>query len=78
MDDRKLGRVEDYTGAFLGMAYLILVFGLVTVWGIWGYAVALLICAVLHIAIRRFGAYRARVEAEWEARVAAALDRARR
>ncbi len=77
MDDHRMGRVEDYTAAFLGMFYLLLVSGLVLVWGIWGYAVALVICAVLHWAILRLGARRAAAEAEWEARVARSLARAR-
>lgn len=78
MYERKHGRVEDYTGAFLGMVYLLLVFGLVTIWGMLGYAAALGISALIHVAIRRFGDWRARTEAEWDARVAAAIARARR
>lgn len=78
MRDREIGRVEDYTAAFLGMAYLLGVTGLTIVWGVWGYGVALLICATTHVAIRRFGLRRAAREAEWDARVEAALARARR
>ena len=43
--------------------------GLVVIWGIWSYAVALAICWALHAGIRRVGLHRARAEAEWEARV---------
>ena len=77
MRDDGIGRVEDYTSAFLGAFYLILVMGLVVIWGIWSYAVALAICWALHAGIRRVGLHRARAEAEWEARVAASIARAR-
>ncbi|GIT91062.1 hypothetical protein JANAI62_15170 [Jannaschia pagri] len=78
MRDDKFGQVEDYTEAFLWMAYLVLVSGLVMIWGLWGYPMALIVCACLHYGIKRLGLHRARVEADWDARVAAALDRARR
>ena len=77
MDGDRFGRVEDYTTAFLGTFYLILVMGLAVIWGVWGYLVALLLCAALHWLIDRFGARRAAAEAEWEARVAAAIRRGR-
>ncbi|UWQ17611.1 hypothetical protein [Jannaschia sp. M317] len=77
MGDRQHGEVEDYTNAFLWMFYLILVCALVMIWGIWGYALALSVCAALHWGIKRLHRHRARVEADWDARVAAALDRAR-
>lgn len=75
---RDRGEVEDYTNAFLGMAYLILVMVLVVVWGAWGYPLALAVCAALHHAIRRLGRRRHAAAADWDARVAAALERARR
>ncbi|SFI61453.1 hypothetical protein [Jannaschia pohangensis] len=75
MNEGPFSRVEDYTNAFLGAFYLSLVTGLVVVWGIWGYAVALLICAALHGAIHHFGRKRAEAAAAWEARVAAAIAR---
>lgn len=71
-------RVEDYTDAFLCVAYLLLVMVLVVIWGAWGYPVSLLTCAGMHWAIRRLSLRRARVDADWDARVAAALDRAYR
>ena len=77
MNDRRIGRVEDCTTAFLGMTYLLVVLSLTLVWGAWGYGVALGACLVLHLAIRRLGRVRAAREAEWDARVEAALSRAR-
>ena len=74
-DDGDFGRVEDYTNAFLGIFYLILVMTLVIVWGAWGYPVALAICAGLHWAIRRLGERSAAREAAWDARVRAVLAR---
>ncbi len=74
---RERGEVQDYTNAFLGMTYPILVMSLVTVWGVWGYAPALAICATVHLLITRFGLRRAEAEADWDARVEAALSRAR-
>lgn len=74
---RRDGEVEDYTNAFLGMAYLILVMSLVIVWGVWGYPVALALCAALHWGVRRLGMRRAAAEADWDARVEAALARRR-
>lgn len=76
-DDGRLDRVEDYTNAFLGMFYLILVMVLVLIWGAWGYPMALVICAALHWGIHRFGAYRAAREAAWDARVEAVLAKRR-
>lgn len=76
-DDNSFDRVEDYTNAFLGMFYLVLVMTLVIVWGVWGYVMALAICGVLHWAIRQLGARRAAREADWDARVEAALARRR-
>lgn len=78
MDDDKYQRVQDYTDAFLWMCYLLLVMTLVMIWGVWGYVAALALCAGIHYAIGRFASYRARTEAEWEARVQAAVARARR
>ena len=69
------GEVEDYTNAFLGMAYIVLVPLLVVVWGLWGYLPALAICAALHLGIRRLGRRRAEAAADWERRVAEALER---
>ena len=40
--------VPNYTNAFLAMCYVILVPALVVVWGVWGYAAALGLCAALH------------------------------
>ncbi|WP_299646061.1 hypothetical protein [uncultured Jannaschia sp.] len=77
MDDDRHGRVEDYTNAFLATFYLILVMALVLIWGVWGYLVALGLCAALHWAIRTLGLRRARAEAERDARVAAILARRR-
>ena len=77
MDDDRYGRVEDYTLAFLATFYLILVMALVLIWGVWGYPAALALCAGLHWAIRRLGLRRARAQADWDARVAAILDRHR-
>ncbi|MEM7488244.1 MAG: hypothetical protein AAF390_03870 [Pseudomonadota bacterium] len=71
------GQVEDYTSAFLWMFYLVLVVGLVIVWGVWGYVLALAICLGLHVGIARLAVIRARRDAEWEARVAAAVARGR-
>ena len=48
--------VPDYTNAFLAMSYLIAVMGLVVIWGVWGYAVALGLCWVGHIALVRIAA----------------------
>ncbi|MGB3554603.1 MAG: hypothetical protein WBA25_08190 [Jannaschia sp.] len=78
MDDDRFGRVEDYTDAFLCIAWLLLVSTLVTIWGVWGYPAALALGAALHWVIRVLGIRRARAEAEWDARVEAALERARR
>ena len=77
MRDHKFGQVENYTDAFLATAYLLLVMTLVMIWGLWGYVAALFVCAVLHAAIRHFGLRRAQAEADWDARVAAAIARAR-
>lgn len=77
MRGRETGRVEDYTNAFLGMFYLLLVVSLTIVWGALGYGVALALCAVIHVAIRRLGLRRAARDREWDARVEAALERAR-
>jgi hypothetical protein len=77
MEDDRFGRVEDYTTAFLWMFYLLLVSGLVIVWGVWGYVLALAICAGLHVGIARLAIRRAAREREWEARVAAAIARGR-
>ncbi|SDY64800.1 hypothetical protein SAMN05444004_102233 [Jannaschia faecimaris] len=76
-EDSQFERVQDYTNAFLGMFYLILVMTLVIIWGVWGYPVSLAICAVMHWGIRRWGQFRAAREAAWEARVQAALARRR-
>ena len=78
MDDDRGGRVEDYTTAFLCTAYPVLVCTLVVIWGVLGFALALLTCWALDRGLGRWGAARARAEADWDARVAAALDRARR
>ncbi|MEM7641961.1 MAG: hypothetical protein AAF366_05485 [Pseudomonadota bacterium] len=78
MKDHRFGRVEDYTSAFLWMFYLVLVVGLVIVWGVWGYMLALAICVGLHLGIARLAVIRAQREADWEARVAAAIARGRR
>jgi uncharacterized membrane protein (DUF106 family) len=72
-NDGQIDRVEDYTNAFLGMAYLMLITVLVFVWGVWGYPVALATCAGLHLAIRRWGLWRAAQLAAWDARVDAVL-----
>lgn len=54
MRDDHPGRVEDYTIPFLVMAYLVLVMVLVGVWGIWGYAIALMLSAALHAGLARW------------------------
>lgn len=77
MSGGRPGRAEDYTGAFLGMAWLLCVFVLTLAWGLWGYAVALALGAVTHAAIRRLGQRRAAREADWDARVDAAMARGR-
>ena len=77
MRERGVGRAEDYTQAFLGMAYLLAVTGLTIAWGVWGYGAALLLCGAAHLGLRRLGTRRAAREAEWEARVAAAITRGR-
>ncbi|MBM2577360.1 hypothetical protein JQC91_13710 [Jannaschia sp. Os4] len=56
------GIAEDYTAAFLCMAYLLLFMSLITIWGLWGYPVALLICTGLHAALTRWQAVRARAD----------------
>jgi flagellar biogenesis protein FliO len=76
-DNQPFDRVEDYTNAFLGMSYLLLVMTLVLIWGAWGYLFALALCGALHYAIRRLGERRAAREAEWNARVEAVLARRR-
>lgn len=78
MDNERIGQVEDYTNAFLGALYLVLVAGLVLIWGVWGYVVALALCVAIHRVIEIVGTRRARAEAEWDARVAACIARARR
>lgn len=67
--------VEDYTNAFLGVFYLLLVMTLVVIWGAWGYVVSLALCAGLHWTIRHFSLRRAAREAAWDARVEAVLAR---
>lgn len=73
-----IGEVENYTDAFLCVAYLLLVMTLVMIWGVWGYVFSLAVCATLHWGIKHLGLRRARAEAAWDARVNAALDRAYR
>lgn len=51
MNRRPMDRVENYTVPFLWMFYLVLMIALVAVWGVWGYAFALLICAAIHYGI---------------------------
>ena len=75
--DDGVGQVEDYTGAFLGMAYLVGMTGLMLVWGAWSYVAALATCGACHVAIQRLGQRRRARETNWEARVEAALARAR-
>lgn len=77
MNGRGTGHVEDYTTAFLGVLYLLVVMTLTLVWGVWGYGIALAVCAIGHVCIRRLGLRRAARDAEWDARVEAALARAR-
>lgn len=77
MDGDRFARAEDYTNAFLGMLYLVLVMGLVVIWGAWGYVAALALCAAVHKGIDWFGARRAAAEADWEERVATAIRRGR-
>ena len=77
MRDDRPDRVEDYTDAFLWTSYMILVVALVLIWGTLGYLIALATCAGLHWAITRWSLARARAEADWDARVAAAVARAR-
>ncbi|WP_179380157.1 hypothetical protein [Jannaschia marina] len=76
-DDDHFDRVQDYTNAFLGMVYLLLVFVLVLIWGVWGYPMALALCAALHWAIHRWGLRRRAREAAWDARVEAILQKRR-
>ncbi|MGC1260171.1 MAG: hypothetical protein WA873_05850 [Jannaschia helgolandensis] len=76
-NDGQIDRVEDYTNAFLGMAYLMLVMILVFVWGVWGYPVALATCVGLHWAIRGWGLRRAARNAAWDARIDAVLAKRR-
>ena len=78
MDDHRIGRAEDYTAAFLWTAYPLLVVALALVWGVAGFTLALCTSWGLDRGLARWGKARARAEAEWEARVAAALARARR
>ncbi|MEM9798463.1 MAG: hypothetical protein AAF919_18375 [Pseudomonadota bacterium] len=75
MRDHHPGQVEDYTNAFLGMFYLILVMALVVIWGMWGYPVALMICACIHWGIHRLGLRLERHEARIEARIAESRKR---
>jgi hypothetical protein len=77
MRDDGPGQVEDYTEAFLWSAYLVLIVLLVIVWGAMGYLVALACCAGLHWGVTRWSVARARAEADWNARVEAAIARAR-
>lgn len=77
MGDRKFGQVEDYTNAFLGVFYMLLVMSLVMIWGLWGYLAALCVCGAMHYGIKHFTNYRDRVEADWDARVKAAVARGR-
>ncbi|MGB3408738.1 MAG: hypothetical protein WBA67_14735 [Jannaschia sp.] len=78
MNERKIGEVENYTDAFLATIYLLLVMSLVMIWGVWGYVAALTACGGLHWLIRHFGLRRERAEADWDARVSAAIERARK
>lgn len=56
MSDRRPPQpVPDYTNAFLGMVYLILVMGLMVIWGLWGYLVALATSAALNAGLGRLG-----------------------
>ncbi|KIT14512.1 hypothetical protein [Jannaschia aquimarina] len=50
----------DYTNAFLGISYLILVMALWVIWGIWGYVAALATCWLVHTGIGRLAVIRAR------------------
>ncbi|CTQ48688.1 hypothetical protein [Jannaschia donghaensis] len=76
-DDGRLERVQDYTNAFLGTFYLILLTTLILIWGVWGYPMALAIGAILHLGIRRWSLRRAAAEAAWDARVRDVLARRR-
>ena len=76
MSERRIGRVEDYTNAFLCVLYPLVVMTLTLLWGVWGYAMALAACGGLHLAIRAGERRRAARDAEWDARVEAALARA--
>ena len=76
-DDGGFDRVGDYTNAFLGMLYPILLMGLVVIWGSLGYAVALALCGALHLCLGRWSLHRAAREAEWDARVRQAVRRGR-
>jgi hypothetical protein len=75
MDDDRHGQAENYTEAFLWTCYLVVVVLLVILWGAYGYIVAVAACGGLHWGVGRFVTYRAAREAEWEARVAAAVAR---
>lgn len=77
-DGDQFQRVQDYTFAFLGMFYLTLMFTLMVIWGVWGYLVSLALCLALHWVLRRWGNRRAAREADWDARVATIVARARR
>jgi hypothetical protein len=77
METKRNGRVEDYTGAFLTMAGLLILSGLVAAWAMAGFLTALAGAMALQVAFARLAERRAQREAEWEARVAAALARAR-
>ena len=71
------GRVEDYTDAFLALMWLLGITALTLVWGVWGYAAALVLCAAAHAGIRRLARLRAAREAAWDARARAAVARGR-
>ncbi|PTX56733.1 hypothetical protein C8N43_1395 [Litoreibacter ponti] len=45
------GRVEDFTGAFLVFAGLLLFMGLVALWAAFGYVISLITSVVVHRAI---------------------------
>ncbi|MCK0167535.1 hypothetical protein MWU52_08255 [Jannaschia sp. S6380] len=77
MDEHRVSTVEDYTKAFLGMAYPVLLMALIFIWALWAYAAALSVCVALHWTIRRLALRRARAEAAWDARVARAIAKGR-
>ena len=71
------GQVTDYTEVFLVMAYVVLLMTLVAVWGVWGFAAALLLGGALHLILRQAGRRVEAVRTARDARAEAAIRRGR-